>query len=235
MVTTVSKPLAKDMAKLTGQPVHVITNGFDTDNRPDLKKKYQSEWNQFRFNIVYTGMIYLGFQNIAPLAEAIKLLVNNRKIKTGDIAVWIYGPNSNVVEPLVRQHLVSAFFQTKKPVSHDIAIQMQKDADLLLFLEWNDTSQKGVFTTKFFEYLGAGKPIIGIGPKGGIVDETLKATGAGMLEDDAKRISESLLCYIQNRFFPGEKRPYESNPEELIVFTREYQIQKLARLLNELI
>jgi hypothetical protein len=36
--------------------------------------------------------------------------------------------------------------------------------DVLLLLLWNDPRERGVYTGKLFEYLGARRPILGIGP-----------------------------------------------------------------------
>lgn len=48
-------------------------------------------------------------------------------------------------------------------VSRDDALKMQRDANALLFLPWNDPLVDGVLTGKIFEYLFSGTPILAVG------------------------------------------------------------------------
>jgi len=42
------------------------------------------------------------------------------------------------------------------------SIKKQKESSALLLLGWNDPQAAGDITSKFFEYMGAGKPILAI-------------------------------------------------------------------------
>jgi hypothetical protein len=72
----------------------------------------------------------------------------------------------------------------------------QRDADGLLFLEWNDPSARGVLTGKIFEYIRSGRPILGIGiddssTESGIL---LKRIGnAYCLGTNVERLKEAII------------------------------------------
>jgi hypothetical protein len=92
-------------------------------------------------------------------------------------------------------------------VDRDRAHQLQRDSDLLLVLNWDDPKQKGVESTKLFEYLGAGVPILSTGGFGGdAIERILKETSTGFYARDQleaynyiKRILQDLKQgYIRN-------------------------------------
>jgi hypothetical protein len=234
-ITTVSEPLAKDLSIDLHKPVHVITNGFDPEEKPDPASRLPDKWREYPLNIVYTGMIYPSQRDLSPLIEALRMLLNSNSIQPGQFSIWLFGPNCHIVEPLIKRYGLESFFHIKGSVSHQHAIHIQKAADLLLFLEWCDEEQKGFFSAKFFEYIGAGKTILGIGPGGGVVDRAIKTSGAGIMEKDPIVIADAFSFFLKNGFFPKQKKTYQPDFNKLKMYTREYQTRILAQLMGKII
>ena len=232
-LATVSKPLAKYLAQISKKSIHVVTNGFDPDEHVTGSMEFPDHWKACRLNILYTGMIYPVFRDLKPLAQAIQQMNAMDHIQKGDLLVWLFGPNTDVVKPVIEKYRVEPFFKISGSLPHRKALQLQRSADILLFLEWGDGRQKGFFSAKFFEYLGAGKPILGIGPQGGVVDDTLKETGAGTMLNDPILISQALSFFLHNRFFQTQNGVYKPDLKKLHKFTRKYQTQKLARIMKK--
>jgi hypothetical protein len=233
-LTTVSKPLAKDLTQISKKSVHIVTNGFDPEEYVMGSMEFPDYWNACRLNILYTGMIYPMFQDLQPLAQAIRQMNVMNHIQKGDLLVWLFGPNTEVVKPVIEKYRVEPFFEISDSIPHRKALELQRSADILLFLEWGDNRQKGIFSAKIFEYLGAGKPILGIGPQGGVVDDTLKETGTGAMLNDPILISKALSFFLHNRFFQTQNGVYKPDLKKLNKFTRKYQTQKLARIMKNL-
>ena len=114
------------------------------------------------------------------------------------------------------------------------SIQKQKESTVLLFLGWNDPREKGFYTAKIFEYLGARRPILSIGLEGDVVDELLKETGAGVVVGEVNEI-KALLSQWMKEFSQSGKILSHFKPDSAAVYryTRKQQAAKLAQLLEE--
>ena len=118
-------------------------------------------------------------------------------------------------------------------VPYSESIQKQMESDILLLLEWTDNQTKGVYTGKLFEYLGAGKPILAVGPKGGVVDELLRETGAGVLvynHNETKSVLKEWIALFRQRGFI----PYYGRGEIISKYSRRSQAKILAELFDNL-
>jgi glycosyltransferase involved in cell wall biosynthesis len=178
-------------------------------------------------------MNYPGYQDLQPLIRAIARLHTSGRINPGQILVWLFGPNNKVYTPLIKKYALEAYFMIRGSIAHPESIALQTNADLLLFLEWTDQRQKGIFTTKFFEYLGAGKPILGVGPRGGVVSDALGTTGAGIMISDPDEIADQIHFFLNHGFFQNRTKPYRPDFEKLKKYSRDYQTRILARLMDK--
>jgi len=66
---------------------------------------------------------------------------------------------------------------------HNEVIKLQREATVLLLSSGREPESGGIMTGKFFEYLAAGRPILGFGPKGGDMDIALEESRAGEMFD----------------------------------------------------
>ena len=235
-LTTVSAPLSEKLRQQFKKPVHVITNGFDPDDLENIAVSLPQGWKSVKINAVYTGMIYPHGQNPGPLFEAILLLTKDSRIKKGDFLLRLFGPNVGFVKTLFSSKLLDDFVSVGSNLVRKQALNYQKNADLLVIFDWSDPKEKGIYTTKFFEYIGAGKPILSIGPKGSVIDRTLKSTGLGVSENDPYQLSEIIYFFLKEGKLPISKfniKAYENISK--VEFTREYQVGKLADVLNQVL
>lgn len=156
-ITTVSDPLAEILCKRHGKKVSVIYNGFDPEDYEILppEKAYPQDGT---FRIVYTGSIYPGWQDPSPLFEAISLLKKERKITPDRLQVIFYGNNADMSQ-LAAEFNIAEYVQYGGFIPRQQALHYQRDADALLFLEFESKNLQGILTGKLFEYLFAGPPI----------------------------------------------------------------------------
>jgi len=79
-------------------------------------------------------------------------------------------------------------------VKREIVIEKQWNSQLLLLLTWANPNEKGVLTSKIFEYLAAKRPILSYGVGSGSVKDLIDETNAGFHAqnfDDLKMILEN--------------------------------------------
>ncbi len=212
LITTVSVPFAESLASRYGvRKVEPVENGFDTDDLAVLPlETYFPDDRKVR--IVHTGSIYLGKRDPTPLFQAIAELARDPKNVPllERLEVLFVGLHHANLEKLIAEHCVEKWVKIVGFVSREDALRMQRDADLLLFLPWNDKSVDGVLSGKIFEYLFSGTPIIAVGG-GGIEasQQLILDASAGFVLNSVKEIkalvvkalNEEVPSCIANRAF----------------------------------
>jgi len=199
VITTVSEPLAELLRGKYGSKVRVVYNGFDQDEYEDLPSgRFFPDDNMFR--IVYTGSIYEEKQNPLPLFEAIARIYTHNPGIVSSLRVLFVGHNANATS-LAERMGVGGFVEYRGFVARPVALQMQRDADCLLFLDFDPSQFRGVLTGKIFEYLVAGPPIIsiGFGSDPAVNDVILEGKRGFVLGNDVAKIQDCLLSMIEGR------------------------------------
>lgn len=173
---TVSEPLAETLRARYPQPIRSISNGFAPEEAARPGHPLSD-----RLTITYTGTLYWKKQDPVLLFETLASLATNGQIDLNKIDVRLYGRNidqaslhSAVARHGLRRHVITGGLLARAEV-----LELQRESQILLTLDWMDERQPGVYTGKIFEYLAAGRPILSIGPPGSVVDSLLQETGAG--------------------------------------------------------
>ena len=188
-LVTVSEPLAQRLRSLHRPATYSIPNGFASEEVADAHHALSS-----RFTITYTGTLYAGKQDPTLLFQALADLMARGELNAANIEVRFYG--RNVDAPWLRSaaaaHGLSGNMIVGGRLPRPIALQKQRESQVLLVLDWMDERQPGVCTGKFFEYLAAQRPILSVGRPGGMVDTLLRETGAGRHCADVESIGSFL-------------------------------------------
>lgn len=230
-LTTVSEPWAETYRTRYRKPVAVVYNGFDGAVPPKGGHECAAAPAAFpgnTLNVLYTGGIYPGRRDPRPLFQA---LDRNSDLRNR-VRIWFYGTAEWHVRPLADECGVGHCVHLEPAVAHDTAIQLQQRADILLLMQWNDPREQGNVPGKFFEYLGAGRPILLLGLHGGVPDGILRQRDAGVLANDPEAIAGHLTRWLelkdQNGAVPGIP------PEARAGFERREQFEKLRLFLHEI-
>lgn len=237
-LTTVSGELLAEFNKqFPDIPTHLIQNGVDIAQYRSLGLGiFATDWAASKaqfpglcdgvFRIVYTGMIYCGTRNPAPLFRAIKNIRKNPSIK---IVVEFFGKPGDL-DAIVRSEGAEDFVVHRGIVSHHESLQIQSNADLLLILETENANAVGVLTGKIFEYLASGRPILAVGVDAvSAIGRLLESTSAGVaLGNDAEMIEKELSGYLKL----GSHPTYRLREEDLEFYSRERQTNSLLALID---
>jgi glycosyltransferase involved in cell wall biosynthesis len=147
-----------------------ITNGYDEDDFISIKKPQKMPF----FNFVYMGKFYDFKRSPIPLMKSLeKYKQSNEEFN------FQFNHIGTLSEQLLNKLKSYPFYNYLGYKTHDEAINISVDADVLILIINNDPSSLGVYTGKFFEYLMLKKPILALVPKSGIVDDFFKKHDVG--------------------------------------------------------
>ena len=232
-ITTVSQPLADVMAGKYGDKVHVIFNGFDAGDIDSLPVNSAFPDDGI-LRIVYTGSVYAGKQDPAPLFKAIAQLSADANLSPNDIQVLFCGNNANVNE-IARAEGVAEFVKYLGFLPRIQALQLQRDASVLLFLAFESESAQGILTGKLFEYIHSGALIWSIGnSKDESVARILEEAECGIVMGiDTVKIKAAILQLVSSRAKSiSSSDRYAKTAALFKAYSREEQASRMLKILG---
>jgi hypothetical protein len=233
--TTVSEPLAKTLQhRYPNLPVFTVENGFEPADLSALTEQHYFPVDG-KIRIVYTGWIQWGLRDPSPLFEAIRSLESEREATKQStplaLEVLFVGPPTLAVKELTTHYGIERYVRQIGVVTRSTALQIQRDADILLFLEWKSNGQQGLFSGKIFEYMSSGTEIWAIGGANDVsVAELIQKSNTGKhFANNVDRIAAELRSVLER----GSKRPVVPDNEYLHQFTRKNKAEIMFRIASQ--
>lgn len=226
-LTTVSEPWAETFQAKYGKPVAVIYNGYDPADAPAGTTEGWPDPRVLR--ILHTGGIYRGRRDPAPLFQAIAGAPDLRE----RVRVVFYGLPSQYIPAMARAHGIEACVEVYQRVEHAEALRQQYCSDILLLLQHDSPTEQGNVPGKFFEYLGARRPVLVLGYRDGVPATIVRQRGAGVATTDPDEIAGHLRRWIAEK---GRLGRIPNLPDSVRAgFTHEEQALKLGAFLNDIV
>ena len=152
-----------------------------------------------RFTIVYTGSFYEGLQSVEPLVKSLLELLADGTISPHDLSLVYRGKDA---ELFCRQaaRLPEEVLDCQPSVAPACAQKMQREAQMLLLLNWSAPNYYGVLTAKLWDYLAAGRPILGLvnGPGDEELQRIIEGADAGAVFADEEQ--GELTAYLAGQY-----------------------------------
>ncbi len=201
-IVTVSEPLAEHLQAEYHKPTTVVLNGYDpsdvaqvaTDETTTSRRPHAHQ-----LQIAYTGMIYAGRRDPGPLFQALGQLGSAAQ----GVRVDFYGRYLQPVVEQARNLGVSDQVHVHDSIGYHESLRVQQQSDLLLLLIDGDPKQRGVYTGKLFEYLGARRPILAIGPHDNVAARLILDRDAGVVLSDPHEIAQQLRRFLHQKQTTG--------------------------------
>lgn len=232
LFTTVSDPLKEKLASRFGYKAITIENGFDVEELDKIEKKdFFPQDGKIR--LVYTGSLHKEKQNPLPLFKAINILKNRGLSVDKKLEIILYGVDISSLMDMIIQNNLGNIVKTPGFVDRKTALQAQRNADLLIFLDWEDSSVDGIITGKLFEYMFSGKPVLCIGKNyHTIASRLIEDAGIGFVVGDFdEKIADVLETLIKVK-----KLNYSPSKEVLSKYTRKRLAEKMLKeIVNRLV
>ncbi len=229
-LVAVSRPWADHLKNLHSQmPVWSIPNGFD----PADLNITPSELTD-RFTITYTGNLYPRGQSPWPLFAALGDLIAEGSTDATDTEVRFYGPEAGWIDRQAERCGLRDIVRQCGIVPRDVALEKQRESQVLLLLKWNDARERGVHTAKIYEYLAARRPVLAVGGFPDVIDDLLAETGAGVSGQTAQELKPLLLQMYQEYRSTGAV-PYTGDDAEIARYSHREMARRFAAILDSLI
>ena len=226
-LVTVSNPWAGRLQRThASKNVSTITNGFDPDDFAQLPKKLTE-----KFTITYAGRLYQGGRNPEVLFEVLRKLVDQNVIDPRLVQVRFYGQAEPWLKELVEQYRLEELVEIFGLVTRSESLQRQAESQVLLLLGWADPRETGQHSGKFFEYLGAARPILAIGGSRGVLTEALEETQAGVHALSREQV-RNFLVTAYGEFKVKGYVPYRGEQAAINQYTHLRMARQFADLLN---
>ena len=186
--------------------------------------------NNGKKKIVYTGSLYAGKQNPEKLLQSLSLCLSDKQhVIINKLEVCFYGPFSEYLESLIDQYKLSDLVTQKGMLDNTESIQVQGEADILLFIDF-DPKFKGITTGKIFEYINNTTTIWSIsGEKNSTANNLIRKSNSGLIfVDDVVSLKNEIIKLVYN----SNKKAFVRNTEFVQKFDREVLAKKMINLVS---
>ncbi len=233
LVTTprARQALLERLVELPPEKVVYLPNGYDPQDYDSLQP---AEKMPLVFNIVHTGSFYSQGRTPNAFLSALHSLVSSGEIPRDQIRLHLAGSLGKPARQAVQQSGISDLVVEHGYLSHHESLQRLLSADLLLLVNHPGQAGELVVPAKFYEYLGAGKPVLILSSPGAVIDLASQlGAGTAVEPDDVDAITEAILENYR-RWQRGDLQVKVRN-EDLQPYQRRSQAGQLAEVLEYLV
>ena len=188
LITIVSDSWKVDLQQIGAKKVEVIPLGFDPDDFKSI-----SILDQF-FSMTHVGMLGAD-RNPETLLYVIKAICEENSDFANYFRLNLVGKvNSKLSDLVASLNLKSNVFFIGQ-VSRELALQYMQNSQLLLLLLNKAENVSGRIPGKIFEYMGAKRPVISLGPGGTDVSTIISKSrlGQNIPYDNFQSLKEYML------------------------------------------
>ena len=225
VVVTISPTFQRDLEKLSGRKIDLITNGYDPADIPqDFTPRLKAA---NRLHLVYTGIID-AIRNPLPLMQALKAEFET----AGEEVSWTFvGKVSEQVQqqvqadPWLQSHIHFSGY-----VPHHEVFDFYSKADALVLILTDTKNAKGNIPGKLFEYLATGLPVLALGDPRGDSSEILTNAGAGAVLSHGDQLAMRLA--LRTLY---QTEGYSQAIGSLEAYSRKTGSKQVAELLDRVV
>jgi glycosyltransferase involved in cell wall biosynthesis len=224
-VTTVSPSWADLFAEKADNTYHVVENGFSDDEFDEIEEEPSGD----TFVLAHVGKLYKS-RNPTVVWRALARLRQEDRIPA--LTVRLIGTVDPVVEQSIRTHDLESIVERIAFVPHEDAIRAMARSTLLLLVIESFAQAEGMITSKLYEYLASGRPVLGVGPPDGDASALLRThEGGTMVGWDAVDRAANVIATHYQAWAQGHPRS-GADRTALTKHTRRHQACRMARVLD---
>lgn len=205
--------------------VTTIYNGFEADLFDNIEAVKRHD----TFNVSMIGTLY-HYQDIDFMIDGLSRFLNQYKNKAGVMINFIgldYYPQV-AAQIRIRLSEFESMIKITPRLKRIEALSVMKNSQVLFYVGWK--GWKGIYSGKIFEYLGAKKNILIAPNDHDVLEKLVNYTSSGKLANTAAEMNDILTAWHGEWQQNGELE-YSGIEERIAQYTREYQAERLRRLL----
>jgi glycosyltransferase involved in cell wall biosynthesis len=238
MIISVSDPIIESINTRHGDhklrsKLWTITNGFDDE---DFAHIPLNEKPRKHMLISYTGS-FMGKQTPQMFLEALRLLIEKNTIDPADLRLRFIGDYDDRIHRMFQRYSAKMPIEIQGFQPYEESLWHQVNSDLLLLIVSTDTNEgvNQTMTGKFFEYIGARRPVFALVPDGPLKDVIqIGNFGTVAPPDDASQIAKSFLN-LYEQWIQHKSLPYSPDLELRSQFSRKHLTEKLATIIRNVV
>jgi len=148
--------------------------------------------------LLHSGIVYPSERDPGALFEALGRLAASGRIRPGDFVIRFRASvHEALLQQLANARQVEAFVEILPPIPYRDALREMLEADALLVMQGANCNEQ--IPAKLYEYLRAGRPIMGLADPHGDTGRTLAALGYPFVTtlESADAIEHALPAFVQ--------------------------------------
>ena len=189
-VITITPFYVKQLERLSGRKVDLITNGFDKSDFIELQIQSTS-----KFVIRHVGLVNPTCDPKPFMMAVRQLAIENNEFKE-QVDIYFTGQVNEDFRSFIQQdEILSKIVKFENNVPHKELIALYGKSSALLLILTGYKDGEGFLPGKLFEYLATGLPIVAVGPLPSDANDLLKESGndAMIPSEDLSQIKKRLL------------------------------------------
>ena len=225
LITIVSDSWKTDLQSIGAKNVEVVPLGFDPEDF-NVNTKLDEQ-----FTLTHLGLLGQD-RNPSTLIKVIKSICDENEDFASKFKLQLVGKVNEGLQKEIADLNLSEQVIYKGQVSRDEALQIMQSSQLLLLLLNKAANVSGRIPGKVFEYLGAHRPILSLGPKGTDIETILRESSAGA---HIEYESETLLrSYILAAFDKYKTVGLDKMERSLEMYSHGVIASKFTHLLEQI-
>lgn len=225
----ITETLQKGLKKMLGSEVHLVRNGFDPDN---FQKKKRFSPDKKIFTIAFIGTLHSN-TTTDVLMGGFHRFVKESSITPATCKLELIGDTNGYkrIEKTYKKFFeINNFVSYRPPVSQKKANEKMCRSHVLLLFPFD---MRGCVPAKTYEYLASERPIL-VTPAGKYQEEirrVIAKTRSGIILNCRDEVADWLKTKYEEFISTGCVGSFTNWPE-VKKYSREYQVQKVAKILK---
>jgi len=224
--------ISKHEVSLDINKLHLIENGYDEDSFKEAESYISLRPpNKNRpITLLHSGIIYPSERDPRPFFKALSTLKKNGLIYDATLNIILRATgHDDLLAQFIASHGLQDIIKLAPPLPYIEALAEMLSVDGLILLQAANCNYQ--IPAKLYEYLRAGRPIIGLTDKNGDTASILSRFPAHRVCDieSCEEIKATLVCFISQ--IRSEKRNCQSIPD-LVQYSRRAKTKILANLFD---
>jgi glycosyltransferase involved in cell wall biosynthesis len=220
-ITTTSPSTNEELARRHGVPATLVLSGFDP--REFEERRVAARARDRPRVVLFAGTFYWTF-DLRPLYEALRAGIDEGWLAADSLRVSFVGHLTGRAAREAAEYGLADLVDVSGAVPRDTLLDRLVEADALL-LPFQD---RYTMAMKFFEYVGAGRTIVGFGPSDCPPARLIEEHGLGVVVQDRDGFAGMIRRLVEDP--DGLPAPTD---QARALFTWGHSIEKLGALVDE--